>query len=222
MNVNHHSLAGATASVSCALCYLIGFAMIIFIIPDFHLDSGLRLQAIQQHSSLIQLWYFIIFIVFGISLLLLSNFLSKAMPRQGLLAMLSLITSYVWGAYVIASGLIAIFSIQYLASTPHSAVDHVWATIYTLQTGLGEGVEWVGGIWMLLISLMLFKHALLPRSFNLFGMAIALSGLVTVIPGLSEAGALFGLSQIVWFFLVAYFFSKQKLPVVTDNNNLSG
>jgi len=215
MMSDDRNLYGALSSLICALCYVVGFGMIFFIIPDLNVEPTLRLQAIKQHSLLMQLWYFVIFIVFGASLLILSHQLCRLARKAGVLWNVSLFSGYLWACYVIASGLIAIVAIEYLVRTPADKVDQLWTTIYVLQAGLGEGVEWVGGIWMLLISLLLFRNDRLPLAMSLFGMVIAFSGLLTILPNCEIAGAIFGLTQIIWFCLVAYFFISGSFQIAT-------
>ena len=54
---------GGIAAVVCALCYIIGFTMILVVMPDINIDGEQRLQAILSEPRLIQSWYFIIFVI---------------------------------------------------------------------------------------------------------------------------------------------------------------
>lgn len=44
--------------------------------------------------------------------------------------------------------------------------------------------------------------------FNVLGVFVGACGVLTVIPELSDLGALFGLAQIIWFLLLGVFFIK--------------
>ena len=69
-----------------------------------------------------------------------------------------------------------------------------------LEMRIGGGVEVVGGLWVLGISAAALRsRAVLPNSINLLGLVVGVCGAVTIVPVLSEMGAVFGLLQIVWF-----------------------
>jgi hypothetical protein len=75
--------------------------------------------------------------------------------------------------------------------------------IYAIQMGLGDGVEWVGGIWLLTTSWILLKTQKQPLLLHTFGLGIGITGCLTLIPALAQIGAIFGLAQIMWFVWVA-------------------
>ena len=53
---------------------------------------------------------------------------------------------------------------------------------------------------MVLLSIAALRHGGLPRPCSIFGLVVGGAGLITVIPALGEiGGAVFGLTQIVWF-----------------------
>ncbi len=52
---------------------------------------------------------------------------------------------------------------------------------------------------MLLVSVAALRTGALPRRLNQLGMLTAAAGLVTVVPGLSDVGLVFGLGLIGWF-----------------------
>ena len=83
--------------------------------------------------------------------------------------------------------------------TPQDAVV-AWSIIGTVQNGLGGGVEIVGGIWVLLVSIAAIRSSsLFPKPLNWLGLVVGTAGVVTVVPALSGFGAVFGLTQILWF-----------------------
>ena len=54
-------------------------------------------------------------------------------------------------------------------------------------------------MWVLLISWAALRGGGLPRLLNYFGLLVSLAGVITIVPGLSDVGAIFGLGSIVWF-----------------------
>lgn len=74
-----------------------------------------------------------------------------------------------------------------------------WVAIETVSDDLGGGSELVGSVWVLLLTLAAWRSGRLPRGLNCLGLAVALAGLVTVIPALSVFRYVFGIAQIPWF-----------------------
>ena len=141
--------------------------------------------------------------LFGLSLLVLVNGINKLISRrQTLTYYLSMMFGFVWGCYAIICGLIAILSIEYLLMLPTQEQSSVWFALYSIQIGLGDGVEWVGGCWLFTLSLHSLRHKLSQPAIHYYGLLVGLMGCVTLIPAFREAGALFGLGQIVWFAFV--------------------
>lgn len=206
--------AGALAALTCAACFTIGFLMVLFVLPDIHVKSDLRLAAILAHPLIIQLWYLIIFIVFGSALLVLNMALFYCAHQRQRISSLSVMLGYLWAVYVLVIGCIVIGSIQYLINQPSESIETQWQAIYALQMGLGEGVEWVGAVWVLSVNIDFLKHRSAPRLIASFGIVIGIIGCATLVPYLAWAGAVFGMAQIIWFLLIGIFLLKQtKQPL---------
>ena len=94
---------------------------------------------------------------------------------------------------------IGITAVADLDETSPAAAENLWSAIDTITDGLGGGNELVGGMWILLVSLAAWGTGRLPAGLNILGIVSALAGLVTLIPGLSDVGMVFGLGSIAWF-----------------------
>lgn len=75
----------------------------------------------------------------------------------------------------------------------------VWVAVDTVLTGLGGGNEVVGGVWVLLLSRVALGNGKLPKALNYLGVVAGAAGVATLVPALTDLGALFGLGLIVWF-----------------------
>lgn len=193
----------AWASLLCCACYAIGLATVFFIEPSLNKGADERLGFILESGHFLQAWYFVIYVIFGICLIILNVGLRRwLMPSSSVTLQLSFITGLIWAAYVFASGLISILTIQYLLSLPYENQKTIWYAIYSIQAGLGEGVEWVGGLWMIFLSLHILKYCRNQNLFAYAGLVIGMCGTLTMIPGLALAGALFGISQMFWFVVI--------------------
>lgn len=205
---------GICASFICASSFTLGLCLILVIAPDFNNGPDERLYTLSQYSGLMQLWYFLVYVVFGISLLVLSiSLLENENKDHSALQQITMLMSYLWSCYIFASGFIAILSIEFLFSNHFdlgTSVIELWRDIYAIQIGLGEGSEWVGAIWVVLVNTCLLKEKRLGKKLVCFGYIISVFGFATFIPALKELGAIFGLLQIIWFIIAGMLLLHEK------------
>lgn len=197
---NYLKASSPLAAFTCAICFVVGFLMIFYIEPGIHLNPHQRLDFILTNGRFFQAWYVIIFVVFGCSLLMLVNTINRIIAaNQTWTYHVSMMFGFIWACYTIACGFIAILSIEYLLMLPSEEQRTVWFAIYSIQIGLGDGVEWVGGFWLLVLSIHGLQHHLPVRALHFFGAGVGGLGCLTLIPSLASAGALFGILHIFWF-----------------------
>lgn len=198
---------GAIAAIICAASFIIGLMVVLIIVPDFNHGPEYRLAVFAQHKLLMQFWYFCVYVVFSIALLFLSRaLLTSAEEEPTFLEQITVLASYMWACYIFACGVIAILSIEFLYTVEDGVrqMSELWRQIYAIQMGLGEGVEWVGGIWVVLMNSCLYLRQQFPKALLFSGFFISFIGLLTLYRPLAEVGALFGLLQIGWFVAVSY------------------
>lgn len=207
-------LYGVFASFICATSFVLGLCLIFIIAPDFNDGPDQRLRTLTNFSGLMQVWYFLVYVVFGISVLVLSvSLLESQTHEHSVLQQVTMLMSYLWSCYIFASGFIAILSIEFLFNQNvalGTAVVDLWRDIYAIQMGLGEGFEWVGAIWVTLINTCLLKERRLSKKLVMFGYFISFFGFLTLIPSLQEMGAVFGLLQIIWFLFVGFMLLHER------------
>jgi hypothetical protein len=163
-----------------------------------------KLGFILERQNLFIVWNTIIYVVFGIALVVLTAVLHRTLEHSASL-MMSIASpfGFIWSGLVIASGMVATVGLSMVAQTyertPQDAVV-AWSIIGTVQDGIGGGVEIVGGIWVLLVSIAAIRGStLFPKPLNWLGLVVGTAGVITVVPALSGFGAVFGLTQILWF-----------------------
>lgn len=204
---------GALSAYVCATSFILGLCVILLIAPDFNDGPDQRYRVLSQFSTLMQLWYFLVYIVFGCSVLALSITLLKTKNREhNALQQCTMLASYLWACYILASGLIAILSIEFLFSGHFELAENtlaLWRDIYAIQMGLGEGAEWVGAIWVVLINTCILKAKKLNSKLVYFGYFISVFGFLTLFPQWQPIGAVFGLLQIVWFLIAGTLLLRQ-------------
>ncbi|WP_268036958.1 hypothetical protein [Algoriphagus sp. PAP.12] len=86
----------------------------------------------------------------------------------------------------------------------------IWMGIESVHLGLGGGIEFVGGIWVLLLSLIFSKGKIGPKFLHVLGFLTGIFGMLTSIPSLESLGAVFGLIQILWFGILGLILWKES------------
>lgn len=196
---------GGWAALFEATAYIIGFVvMIFFLTPEEGTDP---LSFLVENKTFYQLWMLVIYVFFGIALVPLVTALYEHLGRNDYLEVrFGTLFGYIWVGLVIASGMVAHQGLESVARImPYDVqqAEAVWAALEAVQNGLGGGVEVVGGLWVLLVSIVALRQNVLQKAANYLGLVVGLAGILTIIPGLGELGAVFGLLQILWFIAIA-------------------
>ena len=188
-----------------AVAYIIGFIGFIAVVNVGGIADPLdKVAAIVANQGMLTALMLIVYVAWGASLVVLTLALHERLNgKNSALARTATAFGLIWSVLVIASGMIYIVGMETVvalqATNPEQAAT-VWLAIGSIFNGLGGGVEVVGGIWVLLLSVAGLRNGHFSRPFSLFGFIVGAAGLLSVIPALSEISAsIFGLTQIVWF-----------------------
>lgn len=202
---------GGLASLINAATFIFGMILFFTFLNAADYDN-LEVEPIRhvaflvENQSILYLWYLVIYIVFGVSLVVLTLAL-HARLKAGAEALTQTATVFgiIWAVLVIGAGMVANVGagvvIQRYAVDPEQAAS-AWLALRIVVYGLGGGNEIVGGLWIFLVSWAALGPRRLPRALNYLGLLVGGAGIVTTVPALSELGAIFGLGSIVWFIWV--------------------
>jgi hypothetical protein len=209
--------AGGVAAIVEALAYVAGFAVIATLLNPGNTEGWSQAQKLSfllERKITFQMWTIFIYVVFGVALVVLAVALHERLKPKAQ-ALMTIATSFglIWAGLAIASGMVASVGLETVSKLhPHDLAQAVsaWATIGAVQNGLGGGVEIVGGLWVLLISVASLHVSALPRPLSYLGVLVGIAGILTVAPPLSELGALFGIGQILWFAWIGVMLLQRK------------
>ena len=200
------SRAGAIGGLIAAATFLFGIALFVSSLSDYTTGDPTPAESVDflvGHQTTLFVWYLVIFLVFGVAIIPLARALhGRLVDVSPQLADIGTVFAYIWAGLMFATGMISnvgIAAVADLDQTDPAAADNLWSAISTVTDGLGGGNELVGGMWILLVSLAAWGTGRLPTGLNVLGIVSALAGLVTLIPGLSDVGMIFGLGSIAWF-----------------------
>jgi len=150
-------------------------------------------------------WYVIIWLVFGVSMILLSLALYDRL-KSGSPAQAQAVTTFglIYAVLVIVIGALSINNlstvVELYGKNPAQAAT-VWLTLDSVETGLGAGggETIVTALWLLLLSWLALRARELPRVLNYLGVVLGVAGTFSVVLASLVLSAVYGLGLIIWF-----------------------
>lgn len=201
-------LAGIAALVKAAT-YVVGFAaMAAFLAPRGFVDAATNpeesLAFLLANQSAMYVWYLLLYVVGGFALVVVVAGLDERMSTSSsLLRRSTSVVGFVWAGLLLASGLVALVgqsAVVALAADDLSLAASTWSSISIVQDALGGGIEVVGAVWVVAVSVAGLRARTISRGLAALGIGIGTAGVATLVPALVEATTtLFGLGFIVWF-----------------------
>ena len=166
-------------------------------------DPGQIVAFLADNQAIMRVWYIIIYLVFGVSLIFLSLALFERL-KAGLPVLVQAVTTFgmIWAFLVIVIGTLSINNLSTIVKlygeNPAQAAT-VWLTLNSVETGLGAngGETMVSALWLLLLGWVALRAKELPRVLNYLGVVIGIAGILSVVlvPALA---AVYGLGLIIW------------------------
>ncbi|PRX54778.1 DUF4386 family protein [Flagellimonas meridianipacifica] len=217
MTNNYFQKLGGLSAILEALIYISAFivygGILVYPSPGASLTS--RYDFLSENYWILSILNLTSYVLFGILLAILVLALHQRIsPFSPLLSKLASVFGVIWVGLVIASGMIANIGLEKVVDmgteSPERAMM-IWSSIGIVTEGLGGGNEIVGGLWVLLLSLVTWKHKLFPRLLNFLGVFVGVAGVLTIYP-LDTFKEIFGLSQIVWFIWIGMYMIRRPEP----------
>jgi hypothetical protein len=148
--------------------------------------------------------YLVSYVFYGIALGVLAFALYDRLHAHAPATMrVATAVGLLWSVALVTSGMVwnyGMTTIVALAKTDPAQAQLAWQAIEPVSSALGgAGGEILGGLWILLVSVVALRGGALPKLLGWFGIVFGVAGLVSVIPPLHDAAIVFGLMLIVWF-----------------------
>ena len=199
---------GGIAAIGAAMTFVVGFWLYFaLLIPaaygSLKVDPREHVAFLVANRSTMYAWNLVIYVVFGVCLVVLALALYQRLKAAAPSLMQSAtVFGIIWATLVIAAGMVANIGtgvVTALHATNPAQAATVWLAFYVVLNGLGGGNEIVGGLWVLLVNAAALRTRGLPRPLSWFGLLVSICGLLTAVPALKDLGAAFGLGLIAWF-----------------------
>ena len=196
--------SGGLAAIGMALCY-ITVAVIFFGMLSMPqgLDITGKVGFLQQHYLLVASGYGIGYLVFGVLLAILLQAVQQVFANSSS-ALFRLAERFgnAWLVLMLASGMVALIGLQMvfrLMETDSQQALALYNTRNLLTEALGGGIELVGGLWVLLLSISGLQQQRLGKALHVLGLVVGALGILTVMHTLPYLKDAFGITQLIWF-----------------------
>jgi hypothetical protein len=200
-------MGGITALIHSA-AYLVGIGLYFTILsPILDADPGQYLALLTDYQSLMYVWIFIAYWVAGFCMVVVALALYDRL-KAGSSAMMQVATvlGLIWAGLIIGSGNLMLHDFDEIANLygkDPAQAETVLVALTAVEDGIISGNEFIGGLWILLLSWAALRTGGLNKTLNYFGLVIGVAGIVSIVPAFAETAIMvFALSMIVWFIWV--------------------
>ncbi|OUS01071.1 hypothetical protein A9Q86_10025 [Flavobacteriales bacterium 33_180_T64] len=197
-----------------ALIYITAFIVYggILAYPNANASLAEELNFLSDNYLILSILNLISYVLFGILLAVLVQAIHQRLKNYSPnFSKLASIFGIIWVGLVIASGMIAnigLNSVIEIGTNEPEKAMLIWSSVSIISEGLGGGNEIVGGIWVLLISIIALKGKLFSKPLIFIGIVVGTAGILTIYP-LEIFTEIFGISQIIWFLWVGIFMIRK-------------
>lgn len=195
---------GGIAALIHASAYVVGIVLgVTLMFPVLDADPGQYVAFVAAHQTLVYIWNLITYWGSAITLVVMALALYHQL-KAGSPALMQTATVFglMWATLIIGSGNLMLHDTVVVAGAyvkdPAQAAT-LWSVLEVVETGIVSANEWVGSLWVLLLSVAVIRSGGLSKALSYFGAAIGLAGILTMVPATVEITRMvFGFGMIVW------------------------
>lgn len=214
-NPNQLTFLAGIAFIGMALCYITLFVLYGAVIDmPIEATTAQNIAYLIENKGLFNLSYILGYIAFA-CLLCFCVYVTSCLYQQAsktTMAMASLF-GYFWVVVLLCTGMIGISANELLASqnlTHPATAEVIFHTRNLMTESLGGGIEFIGGVWLLLLALASLRHKLLSTPLTLFTLVKGAIGVVTLFCTDSLLREMFGVTGIIWFIWMGIVLLKKR------------
>jgi hypothetical protein len=208
--------AGGVAALYLALALLAAIPYFLLVVDYPSATTAAdKVALIADHYPSMYVVYLATYVLFGIAVGVLALALHDRLRTGGQVTVrIATLIGLLWSFALVASGMVFTYGMTTIDVLAVSERAAAWQAIEPVALALGgAGGELLGGLWVLLISVVMLRGTTLPRALGWLGVVIGVVGLTSVVPPLHDAAVAFGLLQIVWFaWLGVILLTTRQLP----------
>lgn len=210
--------AGGFSAIIAAATYLFAIALAATVLApmaDLTLGFEQYMTFLTANQTLIFIWHFSMYIISGISLVVLALALYERM-KDGAPALVKAATAFgfIWITLVFASGLITNLGLDTLVNLygkNTAQAESLKLALETITLGIDSSDKLLGCLWVGLISLAAIRTGTLPKAVAILGLVISGIGLIgATIPALIAISYVFGVGVIFWWLFTGIALLRRK------------
>lgn len=212
--------AGGVAALYIALALLAAMPYFLLVVDYLGAESAAEKVAlvVANYASMYAM-YLVTYVFYGIALGVLAFALYDRLQARAPATMrVATAIGLLWSVALVASGMIfnyGMTTIVALAKTDPAQAQQVWQSVEPVAQALGgAGGEILGGLWVLLVSVVALRNGALPKLLGWFGVVLGVAGLSSAVPPLHDAAIVFGLMLIAWFVWLGTVLTMTKATAV--------
>lgn len=216
---NHIQPLAGVAFIGMALCYITLFAIYGTVLSTpAGADTGEKISWLIEQKVLFNLTFVLGYVVFACLLCFCVYVIGSLYQKVSHAAMtMASLFGYFWVVVLLCTGMIGICSTEliehYRVTHPAAAETIYYARILMIES-LGGGIEFIGGVWLLISGIVSWRHALLSKYLAAFTLIKGAIGVLTLICADSLLRDLFGVTGILWFLWIGIVMIKKPLTGV--------
>jgi len=210
--------AGGVAALYIALALLAAMPYFLLVVDYLGAETAAEKVAlvIANYASMYAM-YLVTYVFYGIALsVLVFSLYDRLQARAPATMRVATAIGLLWSVALVTSGMIfnyGMTTVVALDKTDPVQARLVWQSLEPIAQALGgAGGEILGGLWVLLVSVVALRSGALPRLLGWFGVVIGAAGLASVIPPMHDASIVFGMLLIAWFAWVGATLMTTKAP----------
>ena len=180
--MNNLQKMGGFSALMEGIFYLLGMVFFLLVVDYTSIDDPLeKVALLVENQAIIYILDFLIYVVFGILLVVLAIALYERLKTSSP-ALMQVATAFgiIWAGLVIASGMTANIGtavvVELYSKDPAQAAT-VWQAIEAVTNGIGGGTEIIGGLWTLLVSWAALRSGDFSRVMNYLGLVVGVAGI---------------------------------------------
>lgn len=196
--------AGGVAALYIALALLAAMPYFLLVVdyPGATTVADKVALVVGNYASMYAM-YLVTYVFYGIALGVLAFALYDRLQARAPATMrVATAIGLLWSVALVTSGMVfnyGMTTVVDLARTDPAQAQLAWRAIEPVAQALGgAGGEILGGLWILLVSMVALRSGALPKLLGWFGVVIGAAGLASVAPPLHDAAIAFGMMLIAW------------------------
>lgn len=201
---NTHEVLGAFTSMGMALCYVFMFVVYGVLLPSpASQEVGDIIAFLTENALLLAVTNGVGYLLFGCLLLVTVQSVHKVIHTGfSILLNSASVFGVLWVGLMMCAGMIELIAMHKVSELSLAGSEQAVPLFYaasTIANALGGGIEIVGGLWVLLLSIAGLRAGTLSKGVHILGIWVGIFGVLTLLHTVSELKEVFGLSQILWF-----------------------